>query len=125
MPPWSKESHVPLALPTAYLRLLAYRQDAFLVIVQALTRGIRAMVTALGHSLIGQAFDKHKIKHLGRLLSYVKFYQERHPIYRALTTQLLQGLSEVISAKRNQFAVPRVNMEHDLFLLIFILTALQ
>ena len=83
------------------------------------------MVTALGYSLIGQAFDKHKIKHLGRLPSNVKFYQERHPIYRALTTQLLQGLSEVISPKRNQFAVPRVNMEHDLFLLISIVTALQ
>ena len=125
MPPWFKASHVPLALPTAYLRLLAYRPNAFLVIVQALTRGIRAMVTALRYSLIGQAFDKHKIKHVGRLLSNVKFYQERHPIYRALTTQLLQGLSEVISAKRNQFAVPRVNMEHDLFLLISIITALQ
>jgi hypothetical protein len=47
---------------------------------------------------MGEAYDKHKIKRVDRLLSNAQLYQERHLIYCALTRRLLQGLSQAIIA---------------------------
>jgi len=74
------------------------RLNTFLITVQALTQGARATVTSLGRGLMGQAYDKHKIKRVDRLLSNSILYRECHSVYSALTRRLLQDLSEVIIA---------------------------
>jgi hypothetical protein len=76
----------------------ATRFNSFLVVVQSLTQGARASVTSLGRGLPGQAYDKHKIKRVDRLLSNAALYQECHSVYSALTRRLLRGLSEVVIA---------------------------
>ena len=38
------------------------RLNTFLITVPALTQGAHATVTSLGRGLMGQAYDKHKIK---------------------------------------------------------------
>jgi len=76
----------------------ATRLNAVIATVQSLTRGARATVTSLGRCLSGQAYDKHKIKRVDRLLSNARLYQERHAIYTALTRRLLNGLSDVVIA---------------------------
>ncbi len=76
----------------------ATRLNTFLIAIQALTQGARATVTSLGRGLAGQAYDKHKIKRVDRLLSNAMLYRESHAIYNALTRRVLQGLSEVIIA---------------------------
>ena len=74
----------------------ASRLKILLLIVQALTHGARASVTAMGRGLRGSAYDKHKIKRVDRLLSNTLLYRESTAIYHALTRRLLQGLSEVV-----------------------------
>ena len=74
------------------------RLNTFLDVVQALAQDARATLTSLGRGLVGQTYDKHKIKRVDRLLSNATLYQERHSIYSALSRRLLQGLPEVIIA---------------------------
>ena len=69
----------------------ATRFNTLLVVVQSLTQGARASVTSLGRGLPGQAYDKHKIKRVDRLLSNAALYQECHSVYSALTRRLLRG----------------------------------
>ena len=76
----------------------ATRLNAIIASVQSLAQGARATVTSLGRGLMGQAYDKHKIKRVDRLLSNAQLYQERHSIYCALTRRLLLGLSQAIIA---------------------------
>lgn len=74
----------------------AVRLKAFMVAVQSLTQGGKATVTSLGRNLIGNAYDKHKIKRMDRLLSNKHLYKERHAIYTTLTRQILKGIPEPI-----------------------------
>ncbi len=74
----------------------AVRLKAFMVAVQSLTQGGKATVTSLGRSLIGSAYDKHKIKRMDRLLSNKHLCKERIPVYAALTQQLLKGITEPV-----------------------------
>jgi len=79
-------------------KIHATRFTTCLAAVQALTEGAKASVTSLGRGLPGLAYDKHKIKRIDRLLSNDFLYRERHPIYSALTHQLLSGLPEPVIA---------------------------
>lgn len=76
----------------------ATRLNTFFSIVVALTAGATASVTSLGRGLVGNTFDKHKIKRADRLLSNDYLYQKRHQIYSALIRQLLTGLPEPVIA---------------------------
>jgi len=47
----------------------AKRLNTLITAVQALTQGAKACVTSMGRGLAGNAYDKHKIKRIDRLLS--------------------------------------------------------
>lgn len=85
-------------LRTQCSKIHSTRLNTCLIAVQALTEGAKASVTSLGRGLPGQAYDKHKIKRIDRLLSNNSLYQERYQIYAALTQQLLSGLPEPVIA---------------------------
>ncbi len=64
--------------------------------VQAVTQGAQVFITSLGRHLQGNAFDKHKIKRMDRLVANPHVFRERLLIYKAVTTTLLNGLAEPI-----------------------------
>lgn len=74
------------------------RLDVFIAAVQSLTLGAKACVTSMGRGLIGEVYDKHKIKRIDRLLSNRHLYQETCSIYTALAHILLKHLPEPIIA---------------------------
>ncbi len=74
----------------------ATRRDTFITPVQALTQGANAAITSLGRHLSGDAYDKHKIKRMDRLLANNHLCNESLLIYSALTQQVLKGIAEPI-----------------------------
>lgn len=74
----------------------AVRLKALMHAVQALTHGARVSITSLGRNLAGNAFDKHKIKRMDRLVANPHLFQERVRIYNVLTTTILNRLAEPI-----------------------------
>lgn len=74
----------------------AVRLAAVMASVDALTRGAKSTVTSLGRNLVSDAFVKHKIKRVDRLLSNRFFYQEHWAIHAALTRQLTAHLPEPV-----------------------------
>jgi hypothetical protein len=59
---------------------------------------VQASVTSLGRGLAGNAYGKHKIKRMDRLLSNPHLYQERFSIYSAITETIIANVSEPIIA---------------------------
>ena len=72
------------------------RRQALVAVVTSLVGGAQASVTSMGRGLSGRVRDKHKIKRTDRLLSNRTLYQERQPIYSALTQCLTQHLKEPV-----------------------------
>ena len=72
------------------------RRQAPVAVVTSLVGGAQASVTSMGRGLSGRVRDKHKIKRTDRLLSDRTLYQERQPIYSALTQCLTQHLKEPV-----------------------------
>jgi hypothetical protein len=64
--------------------------------VRAVTQGAQVSITSLGRHLQGNAFDKHKIKRMDRLVANPHVFRERLLIYKAVTATLLNGLAEPI-----------------------------
>lgn len=85
-------------LSQALSSIHAVRLDALMAAVDSLARGAKASVTSLGRGLAGEAYGKHKIKRMDRLLSNQHLYQERLSIYSAVTRQIVSHLSEPIIA---------------------------
>ncbi len=83
-------------LLTKSVSIHAIRLNALMAAVHALTQGAKAQITSLGRNLVGNAYDKHKIKRMDRLISNPHLYKERHSIYTVLTQNLLSGLPEPI-----------------------------
>lgn len=71
----------------------AARLQATLRIVHALLDGARLSLTHLGRFRQGDAFVKHHIKAVDRLLGNPQLHQERTGIYTAMARQLLHTLS--------------------------------
>jgi len=74
----------------------AVRLNTFTSTVQALTQGASATLTSPGRHLSGDAYAKHKIKRIDRLLSNTKLCNESLLIYTALTQRVLTGITEPI-----------------------------
>lgn len=74
----------------------ASRLNTCWLAVQSLTEGARATVTSLGRGLSGNAYDKHKIKRIDRLLSNSLLHLERRHFYSALAHTLLKSLPKPI-----------------------------
>ena len=72
------------------------RLTAFVATVEALVRGSHATVTSLGRGLSSNAYDKHKIKRVDRLLSNHYLFNESRSIYTALTQRLVKNLPKPI-----------------------------
>lgn len=69
----------------------AVRAAALVRVVRALLSGGRLALTQLGRSLGGNAYVKHQIKAVDRLLSNPHLQDERVGIYRAIAQTLLTG----------------------------------
>ncbi|WP_321528834.1 IS4 family transposase [Sedimenticola selenatireducens] len=76
----------------------AKRLNAITAAVHALSQGATATVTSLGRHVAGDAYDKHKIKRIDRLLSNPHLFHERHAIYAAVARRLVKGLPVPIIA---------------------------
>lgn len=76
------------ALPTLHATRLATLMTA----VQSVLAGAQVSVTSLGRFTANQAFIKHKIKRMDRLLSNHHLQRERRDFYRVITQQLLTRL---------------------------------
>lgn len=74
----------------------ASRLNTCWLAVQSLTEGARATVTSLGRGLSGNAYDKHKIKRVDRLLSNSLLHLELRRLYSALAHALLRSLPKPI-----------------------------
>ncbi len=74
----------------------AARLESFITATQALTQGATATITSLGRGLSGDAYDKHKIKRMDRLLRNDHLHNESFLIYTALTRRILKGIKEPI-----------------------------
>jgi hypothetical protein len=74
----------------------ATRLDTCWLTVQSLIEGAQATVTSVGRGMSGNAYDKHKIKRVDRLLSNSFLHQELPVIYSALTGKLLKNMAEPI-----------------------------
>ena len=72
------------------------RLTAFIATVEALVRGSRATVTSMGRGLLGNTYDKHKIKRVDRLLSNHHLFNESLSIYTTLTQLLVKNLPKPI-----------------------------
>ena len=72
------------AMPTMHSR----RRDTLLSVVNSALDGARLTVTSLGRGIVGNAFEKHRIKRADRLLSNKRLSAERPGIYRALARQI-------------------------------------
>ena len=82
------------ALPSIH----SVRLDTLTAAVNSLVCGAKASVTSLGRGLAGNAYGKHKIKRMDRLLSNPHLYQERFSIYSAITEALVSNVPEPIIA---------------------------
>jgi hypothetical protein len=74
------------------------RFKTLMAAIEAFANGAQARVTSLGRGLRGNAYPKHKIKRMDRLLSNPHLYQERFSIYSAMTHTLVKGLPEPVIA---------------------------
>ena len=74
----------------------AVRLTALTDAVWAVAQGAQVSITSLGRHLQGNAFDKHKIKRMDRLVGNPHVFRERLLIYKAVTTTLLNGLAEPV-----------------------------
>jgi len=74
----------------------ATRLKSFVAATRALTQGATATITSLGRYLSGNAYDKHKIKRMDRLLKNAHLCNESFSIYTALTKRILAGIKEPI-----------------------------
>ncbi len=72
------------------------RLGALLRVVNALLSGGRLALTDLGRHRAGEAFVKHHIKAVDRLLGNHHVHAERQGVYRALARTLLQGLARPV-----------------------------
>ena len=71
----------------------AKRLTALIAAVDSVLSGASVSITGLGRYLPGEAFLKHKIKRMDRLMGNAHLMQERIAIYRLLTHRLLRGLA--------------------------------
>jgi len=74
----------------------AIRLNALMAAVHALTQGTKAQIASLGRHLAGNAYTKHKIKRMDRLISNPHLCKERHSIYIVFTQRLIAGLPKPI-----------------------------
>jgi hypothetical protein len=82
------------ALPSIH----SVRLGTLMAAVNSLVCGAKASVTSLGRGLAGNAYGKHKIKRMDRLLSNPHLYQERFSVYSAITETIVANVSEPIIA---------------------------
>lgn len=70
----------------------AVRLQALMAAVEAGLSGASLSITALGQALSGEAFIKHKIKRMDRLVGNPHLATERLPLYAAMSSWLLKSL---------------------------------
>jgi len=68
------------------------RLNTFITAVQALTQGANATITSLGRHLSSEAYDKHKIKRMDRLIANNHLCNESLSIYTSVTQRILKGI---------------------------------
>ena len=79
-------SFLKLSLPSIH----EMRLKALMAAVEAGLSGASISITTLGRALSGQAFIKHKIKRMDRLVGNANLGNERKAIYGIMTQWLLK-----------------------------------